>query len=78
MAKTGKKTEKEGVKILKIGELRVHEKTDMANLAKIENELAYSKKVVPFLVDQNSLVVLDGHHRLATMKRMGKKPCPRL
>ena len=70
------KPEQRRIRFLNICDLHVHERTDPSNLEKIFVEVTSSKKVVPILVDENSLVVLDGHHRLETLRMLGAALVP--
>ena len=61
---------------VKVSLLRPHERTDSKNLRKIHSEVSKAGAVYPLLVDRKTLVVLDGHHRLAILKRLGIEKAP--
>lgn len=61
---------------VKVRLLRPHEKTDSKNLRKIHAEVAKAGAVYPLLVDKKTLVVLDGHHRLAILKKLKVEKAP--
>ena len=68
--------EKMKIKILEIDKLHIHERTDSRNLDRIYAEVCSLQKVVPILVDEKTMVVLDGHHRLKTLKMLGVNAIP--
>ncbi len=61
---------------VKVSLLRPHERTDSRNLRKIHAEVSKAKAVYPLLVDKKTLVVLDGHHRLATLQKLKVDKAP--
>ena len=63
-------------KILDIDRLKQHEQTDKKHLEKLTKQIARSRYVTPILVDEESKVILDGHHRLNALKDLGYKQIP--
>lgn len=64
-------------KILSINVLREHERVDFNRLEELREEIASDgvlKK--PILVDKNTLTILDGHHRLNALRRLGLSKIP--
>ena len=61
---------------VKVKLLKPHERTDRNNLKKIHAEVTKAKAVYPLLVDKDTLVVLDGHHRLATLRKLRVDEAP--
>ncbi len=62
------------VRLLNIDELRIHEAVDEVQILRIMKSIKESGKFYPpVLVDLESKVVLDGHHRLWAAKRLGCK-----
>ncbi|MFA6330281.1 MAG: ParB N-terminal domain-containing protein [Candidatus Micrarchaeia archaeon] len=61
---------------VKVSLLKPHERTDSGNLRKIHAEVSKAGAVYPLLVDKKTLVVLDGHHRLAILKKLGIEKAP--
>ncbi|UCD92251.1 MAG: ParB N-terminal domain-containing protein [Methanobacteriota archaeon] len=63
--------------IIEIGELRIHEafQDDLLEscIKMLEDDGVFK---YPILVDENYLVVLDGHHRVEALKRMGYTKIP--
>ena len=61
---------------VKVALLRPHERTDRNNFRKIHAEVSKANAVYPLLVDRKTLVVLDGHHRLASLRRLKVDKAP--
>lgn len=61
---------------VKVNLLRPHERTDSRNLKKIHAEVSKAGAVYPLLVDRKTLVVLDGHHRLASLRKLKVEMAP--
>jgi len=61
---------------IKTSSLRPHERTNSRNLKKIHAEVAKAGAVYPLLVDKKTLVVLDGHHRLASLRKLKVEMAP--
>ena len=58
--------------ILKLSELRPHEEVQEALLSKLIQDIETSKHLIrPIAVDQKTKVILDGHHRVAALRRLG-------
>jgi ParB-like chromosome segregation protein Spo0J len=69
--------EKQLFKIVEIDKLKIHEKVDFLRLDKLMKEIKKDgvlKK--PIVVDKKTYVVLDGHHRLEALKRLGLRKIP--
>jgi len=63
--------------LINIDELKRHEVVNSLHLCELQAQISndgYLK--VPIIVDKNSLVVLDGHHRLNCCKNLGFKRIP--
>lgn len=67
------------VVLVPIDLLRPHEETEPERLSYLERDIL-GKRVLerPILVDMDTLVILDGHHRHAVLRRIGKKKIPAL
>jgi hypothetical protein len=61
---------------VKVSLLKPHERTDSENLRKIHSEVTSANAVYPLLVDGKTLVVLDGHHRLACLRKLKVNRAP--
>jgi len=59
-----------------IDALLPHEHTDNENFRKIFCEIAKANAVFPIIADERTLVVLDGHHRLESLKKLKAKRAP--
>lgn len=65
------------IKIIPIEELKPHEQTIPENLKRLENKIRENGYLInPIIVDQDSLVILDGHHRAKVLKLLGYKKVP--
>lgn len=63
--------------ILEIEKLRSHEATDPEMLKKFVEEVRSDGALFkPILVDEETLVILDGHHRFEALKLLGCKRIP--
>ncbi len=71
MSSIGEKIEK-----VEISKLVRHEDIIYQNLERSIQEILRSKKVSPIIVDEGSLLVVDGHHRLAALKSLGYRKAP--
>jgi hypothetical protein len=63
--------------LINIDELKLHEVVNSPHLRELQAQISrdgYLK--VPIIVDKNSLVILDGHHRLNCCKNLGFKRIP--
>jgi hypothetical protein len=57
--------------------LRAHERARKKHVDHMEEEIRRDGYVThPLLVDKNTMIVLDGHHRLAALRRMGMSRIP--
>jgi hypothetical protein len=64
-------------KIIEIKLLREHEGVDAKHLNKLKERIKSDKVLKkPIIVDKNTNVVLDGHHRLIALKELGCKKIP--
>jgi ParB-like chromosome segregation protein Spo0J len=66
-----------GVRIIEISHLKGHEKLDTQRLANLKAEIESDgilKK--PIVVDINTNVVLDGHHRIGALQALGCSKIP--
>jgi ParB-like chromosome segregation protein Spo0J len=65
------------VELIKIDRLRPHEHISAKRVAEV---VAMIKKAgeftEPILVEKNTLVILDGHHRVEAMKKLGYEKIP--
>lgn len=65
------------VSIVEIGRLRGHERTDEARLEALKAEIESDGMLMrPIVVDEETNVVLDGHHRLEALKLLGCSKIP--
>lgn len=65
------------VNLIAIEKLKEHEETDTIRLNKLKKETGVDGFLkMPIAVDKNTNVVLDGHHRLQTLKQLGYKKIP--
>ena len=63
--------------ILKIDELKEHEETKPAYLEELKNQIMSDGILkMPIAVDKKTYVILDGHHRLQALKRIGCTKIP--
>ncbi len=68
---------KRKVIILRINELRVHELIQRERVEELKKDILREGKIKrPILVDENTLIVIDGHHRLQALKELGCKFIP--
>ncbi len=66
------------VKLIKIRQLYQHERVDTEYLQRLAKKIQSDGVLKdPIVVDKKNLVVLDGHHRLNSCKKLGlsKIPC---
>ena len=62
---------------IKIEELREHEEIRPDYLEELKNEIISDGILkMPIAVDKNTYIILDGHHRLHVLKRIGCKKIP--
>ena len=63
--------------ILKIDELKEHEDIRPAYLEELKNQIMLDGILkMPIAVDEKTYVILDGHHRLQALKRLGCTKIP--
>jgi hypothetical protein len=76
--KTKKRERKsEKVVFLEIEELREHEEIRPDYLEALKNEIASDGILkMPICIDEKTCIILDGHHRLQALKRLGCKRIP--
>ena len=61
----------EGVRLIEIGSLRGHEEIIPENLEKRASKLLEKGFYKPIIVDRDSLVILDGHHKWTAAGLLG-------
>jgi ParB-like chromosome segregation protein Spo0J len=72
-----RKTKKDEVVFLEIEELKEHEETRSDYLEALKNEILLDGMLkMPICIDKNTCIILDGHHRLQALKRLGCKKIP--
>ena len=60
------------IEIIAIEKLKPHEQTIPENLEKIKSQILNDGYLInPIIVDRESLVILDGHHRAEVLKLLG-------
>jgi hypothetical protein len=65
------------IKNIEIKLLKPHEQIQPDHLAELAAEIKKDGILKdPIIVDQNTLVILDGHHRFNSLKLLGLKLCP--
>ena len=68
---------KREIKLLSLESLREHEKVIACHLARLMEQIKNDGFIShPIIVDRNSMVILDGHHRFNTLKMLGLRLCP--
>lgn len=64
-------------RLVRIGDLREHEEVVAARVTELFEKIRSDGYMyVPLVADARTLVVIDGHHRLSALKRMGAKRVP--
>jgi hypothetical protein len=72
-----RKSIKDEVVFFKIEELKEHEEIRPDYLETLKNEiLADGILKMPICIDEKTCIILDGHHRLQALKRLGCKKIP--
>ena len=62
------------ITLVSINALRQHEQILNENLMRVQRDLVRDGMVKdPIIVDQRTMIILDGHHRYNALKRMGYK-----
>jgi hypothetical protein len=70
-------TRREKVSLVEVDRLRTHEAVRKRRVRELVEEIRKESGLKrPVVVDRDSLVVLDGHHRLAALREMGVKKAP--
>ena len=65
------------ITLVPIDTLRQHEQILDKNLTRVQHDMVQDGMVKdPIIVDQRTMVILDGHHRYNALKRMGYKYVP--
>ena len=63
--------------LIKIEKLKPHEHVSKRRVTEVSQMIKKAEKFTePILVEKNTLVILDGHHRVQAMKKMGYKKIP--
>ncbi len=63
--------------LVPVSDLLPHEKVDSNTVASVEQEIRAEGAVLePILVADGSLVVLNGHHRLEVLRKLGARKVP--
>ena len=77
MKTKGHKSKTKGVVLFEIEELREHEEIRPDYLEELKNEILSDGILkMPICIDKNTCIILDGHHRLHALKRLGCKKIP--
>jgi len=72
-----KKSKEDEVVLFEIGELKEHEEIRPDYLETLKNEILSDGILkMPICIDKNTCIILDGHHRLQALKRLGCKKIP--
>jgi len=72
-----KMQDKEHIEKLEIREINPHEKVIEENLKKVLTSLKVEKRLKePIIVDKETKVILDGHHRVKAFKILGLREIP--
>jgi hypothetical protein len=72
-----RKSKKDEVIFFEIEELREHEEIRPDYLEALKNEILLDGMLrMPICIDKNTCIILDGHHRLQALKRLGCKKIP--
>lgn len=64
------------ISFVDVKELKEHEEIDSFRLDEVYDSILISESVYPIIVDLNSNVILDGHHRYNALKRLGIQTIP--
>lgn len=64
------------LKLVRVFSLIPHEMTNEKRFQKLFNKIRKNEFIKPIVVDINSLVILDGHHRVKAIKTLGYKNIP--
>ena len=64
-------------KIISLEKLIPHEQIDSTNLSSVKNSIESDQVITtPIIVDEKSMMILDGHHRYNAAKQMQLKSFP--
>jgi hypothetical protein len=65
------------IELIEIKKLKPHEKTNPVRMKKLKNRVLIDGKIKnPVIIDRNSLTILDGHHRVETVRLLGLNKIP--
>jgi ParB-like chromosome segregation protein Spo0J len=65
------------ISLVPVDALKPHESTSRRHLARLKRRIINDCVLkMPVLADKKTLVLLDGHHRLLTLKQLGIKKIP--
>ena len=64
------------LKLTKAALLLPHEETNKKHFEELLKKIKKNKFIVPIVVDVNSFTILDGHHRVKVIKKLGYKNIP--
>lgn len=64
------------IELIDIKKLKEHEEIIHEHLKCVCAEIKKNKWIKPILVDKKSYIILDGHHRYNSFKKMGYKKIP--
>lgn len=68
---------KAGIKLVEIGKLRAHEQVCPERLAEVMMIIKRQGRINnPIVVARKYLIILDGHHRVESLKRLGYRLVP--
>jgi len=67
---------KNQLKLIEINKLKQHEKIDKVNYKELLRKIQINGYVEPIVVDKNTFIILDGHHRCAILKSMAFTTIP--
>lgn len=75
MAKKSKRTIV--IKLVPIEVLRPHERVIEKHVTELMNDIVRDGRLIyPILVDRETMIILDGHHRVEALKRLGARYIP--
>ncbi|BDC19048.1 ParB N-terminal domain-containing protein [Acidianus sp. HS-5] len=61
---------------IRINQITTHEDIDISNLAKVIKCIRKTKEINPIILDEETFMVIDGHHRFYAMKMLGFSKIP--
>jgi len=65
------------IETIKLTELRPHEEIEPVRLKKLKEEIRSDKILKkPIVVDRETMIILDGHHRCNSFKQLGLSKIP--